>query len=89
MNGRAKQRSFSTMQILFNKTIEQCRKLGARGGRAYGRNLRLRKSQAPVPPLAQLPTPPSETVRQASLLLDAQFPWLAAASTRRRIFPHA
>ena len=67
------------MQILFNKTIEQCRQLGARGGRAYGRNLRLRQSQAPVPPVAQLPAPPSETVHQASLRLDAQFPWLACA----------
>ena len=45
------------MQILFNKTIEQCRQLGARGGRAYARNLRLRQSQAPVPPVAQLPVP--------------------------------
>ena len=40
------------MQILFNKTIEQCRQLGARGGRAYGRNLRISQSQAPVPPVA-------------------------------------
>ena len=37
------------MQIFFNKTIEECRQLGARGGRAYARNLRLRQSQAPVP----------------------------------------
>jgi hypothetical protein len=79
MNGHAKQRSFSTMQILFNKTIEQCRQLGARGGRAYARNLRLRQSQAPVPPVAQLPVPPLETVHEASLRLDAQFPWLACA----------
>src|ERR1035438_1533150 len=83
MNGHAKQRSFSTMQILFNKTIEQCRQLGARGGRAYARNLRLRQSQTPVPPVAQLPAPPLETVHQASLRLDAQFPWLAEASARR------
>lgn len=75
------------MQILFNKTLEQCRQLGARGGRAFARNQRLRKSQPPVPTLATLPTPPWETAHQASLLLDAQFPWLAGASTRRRIFP--
>ena len=67
------------MQILFNKTIEQCRQLGARGGRAYGRNQRLRRSQASLPPVAQLPAPPSETVHQASLRLNAQFPWLACA----------
>ena len=73
------------MQILFNKTLEQCRQLGARGGRAFARNQRLRKSQTSVPPVTPLPTPPLETVHQASLLLDAQFPWLAGASTRRRI----
>ena len=72
------------MQILFNKTLEQCRQLGARGGRAFARNQRLRKSQTPVPPVPSLPTPPLETVHQASLLLDAQFPWLAGASPRRR-----
>ena len=71
------------MDILFNKTLEQCRHLGARGGRAYARNLRLRPSQAQHPPLAQLPALPSETAHQASLLLDAQFPWLAAAFAPR------
>ena len=34
------------MQILFNKTIDQCRKIGARGGRAHARNLRMRKLNA-------------------------------------------
>ena len=70
------------MQILFNKTIEQCRQLGARGGSAFARNQRLRKSQTPVPPVAPLPTPPLETVCQASLRLDAQFPWLVEAGAR-------
>ena len=71
------------MDILFRKTIEQCRQLGARGGRAHARNLRLRQFQAPVQPVAQTPGPPSETAHQASLRLDAQFPWLAAAFARR------
>ena len=71
------------MQILFNKTIEECRKLGALGGRAYGRNLRIRRSQGPIPPVAQLPAPPSQTAHQASLRLDAQCPWLAGAFARR------
>jgi hypothetical protein len=71
------------MQILFNKTIEECRQLGARGGRAHARNLRLRRSQAPVQPVAEIPGPPSETAHQASLRLDAQFPWLAGAFARR------
>ena len=38
------------MDILFNQTIQQCRLSGARGGRAFARNLRLRRLQAPVPP---------------------------------------
>ena len=40
MNGHAK--GALLMQILFHKTIQQCREIGARGGRAYARNLRLR-----------------------------------------------
>ena len=71
------------MDILFHKTIEQCRQLGARGGRARARNLRLRKPQVPLPPVGETPGPPSETAHQASLRLDAQFPWLAAAFARR------
>ena len=71
------------MDILFRKTIEQCRQLGARGGRAHARNLRLRQFQTPVPPVAETPGPPSETAHQASLRLDAQFPWLAAAFAPR------
>ena len=71
------------MDILFRKTIEQCRQLGARGGRAHARNLRLRKFQPPVPLGAEIPGPPSETAHEASLRLDAQFPWLAAAFARR------
>lgn len=70
------------MQILFNKTLEECRKLGARGGRAYGRHRRLRKSQIPLPP-PPLPPPPAETAHEANLLLAAQFPWLAGAFARR------
>ena len=71
------------MQILFNKTLEQCRQLGARGGRAHARNLRFRPSQVHHPPVALLPHRPSETAHQASLRLDGQFPWLAAAFTPR------
>jgi hypothetical protein len=71
------------MDILFRKTIEQCRQLGARGGRTHARNLRLRKFQTPVQPVAETPGPPAETAHQASLRLDAQFPWLATAFARR------
>jgi len=73
------------MQILFNKTLPQCRLLGARGGRAYGRNLRLRKLQAlPTPLTSPVPQRVPQSVHQASLLLDRKFPWLAAAFTRRK-----
>ncbi len=72
------------MQILFNKTIEQCRQLGALGGRAHARNLRLRQSQAQVRPAPPLPELPSQTAHQASLRLDAQFPWLAGSFARRQ-----
>ena len=58
------------MTILFNKTLEQCRQLGARGGRAHARNLRLRTSQAQHPSLAPLPERPLETAHQASSCLS-------------------
>jgi hypothetical protein len=73
------------MPILFNKTVPQCRLLGARGGRASARNRRLRKLRAsPVPPAAPLPQPEPETAHQASLLLDCQFPWLEEAFAPRQ-----
>jgi hypothetical protein len=69
--------------ILFNKTPEQLRLLGARGGKNYGRNLRARrallpKSASPSPPLAA----PRETTAAAITLLDAQFQWLRGAEKR-------
>jgi hypothetical protein len=66
--------------ILFNKSPEQLRLLGARGGRAYGRNQRDRRARmAPAPAPAPRPVAPCETAAQASALLDAQFPWLRGA----------
>jgi hypothetical protein len=80
-------RGFTVMEvveILFNKSIEQCREIGARGGRVHTRNLRLRKAQMQDQSAAALvPPPPLETVHEASLLLDAHFPWLAAAFSPR------
>ena len=78
-----KERGISDVQILFSKTIEQCRQLGARGGRTFARNLRLRRSQAQLQPQVLLPDPPAETAHEASLLLDSQFPWLVDAFTPR------
>ena len=68
------------MYLIFNQSPQQSRHNGARGGRAFARNLRLRKLRAAVS--AQLlpqPAPPRETAHEASVSLDRQFPWLAGA----------
>jgi len=71
--------------ILFNKSPLQLRLLGARGGRAYGRNQRARRALMPTPP-APIPgrAAPQETTAQAIAVLDAQFPWLRRAQSPRR-----
>jgi hypothetical protein len=69
--------------ILFNKSLQQCRSLGARGGRAYGRNLRARRALVATPPAATpLRVAPDETTALAIALLDAEFPWLCRAELR-------
>ena len=71
--------------ILFNKSPLQLRSLGARGGRAYGRNLRARRALLPSQPAARAPgKAPLPTTAQSIALLDAQFPWLRSAEKRRR-----
>jgi len=66
--------------ILFNKSPEQLRRLGACGGRAYGRNQRARRARVPTPRPAVPPRAvPRETAAEAIHVLDAQFPWLASA----------
>jgi len=72
--------------ILFNKSPLQLRQIGARGGRAHGRNQRVRRAllaMMPVPlPTVPLCAAPGPTAAQAVALLDAQFPWLRAAEKR-------
>lgn len=69
--------------ILFNKSLLQCRNLGARGGKAYGRNQRARRARIATPfPAVPLPLAPQETTATAIALLDAQFPWLCCAERR-------
>jgi hypothetical protein len=70
--------------ILFNKSPLQLRLIGARGGRAYGRNQRARRAllttQPEVaPPRAAL----AQTTAEAVAVLDAQFPWLCGGEQRR------
>jgi hypothetical protein len=76
--------------ILFNKSPEQLRHIGACGGRAYRRNRHARRALLPMPPQAPPPTP-TETAAQAIHALDAQFPWLRGAekppARSRRVCP--
>ena len=67
-------------QILFNKSLDQLRQLGAWGGRTYGRNQRARKAlAAPRPPAVRPSLAPRQSAAQAIRALDAKFPWLSGA----------
>src|ERR1700692_604678 len=71
--------------ILFNKSPEQLRRLGARGGKARARTgrLRLLRSQAQVQPHREaVILPRAETAAEAIATLDAQFPRLRGAEKR-------
>ena len=73
--------------ILFNKSPEQLRHLGARGGRTYGRNQRARRrALTPAAPAAVSPgVEARETAAAAIHVLDAQFPWLRGAEKATRV----
>ena len=73
--------TITTYPILFNQTPESLRRIGARGGRARGRNWCLRQRATPLGMAAHAPAPqcPLETTAQAIAALDAQFPWLRGA----------
>ena len=63
---------------LFNKRPEEMRHIGALGGRARARSLRLRKArQAPVTRKFNQPHP--ETTVEAIRRIDALCPWLVGA----------
>jgi hypothetical protein len=72
--------------IFFNKTPLQLRLIGARGGRTFGRNQRIRRARIALiptpPPAAPLCVPPGPTAADAIALLDTQFPWLRCAEKR-------
>jgi hypothetical protein len=68
--------------VLFNKSPDQLRRLGAYGGRAFGRNHRARMKLASRPSATVRPTAAlRETAAEAIHRLDAQFPWLSGAET--------
>ena len=70
--------------ILFNKSPEQLRQLGACGGRANARNQRARRALiATLPEAVPPPALPQQTTAEAIHLLDAQFPWLRGAERKR------
>ena len=77
------------INYLFNKTADQMHAVGARGGRARGRNLRARLSEFRQAPVAPVVVPDAETAAEAVSTLDAQFPWLVGAErkrTRNRVY---
>ena len=71
--------------ILFGKSIDDLRHIGALGGRAHARNCRarqkalLRNAAAPIPAIIR---PLQETTAEAVAALDAEFPWLRGAERR-------
>ena len=66
---------------LFNKKLEDMRRIGALGGRARARNLRRRKAgQRPV--ICELGRPHEETAAAPIRRLDALCPWRVRAECR-------
>lgn len=70
--------------VLFNKTLEELRLLGARGGRISGRNHRARRALMPPPPPTSPCAEARETTVAAIATLDGLFPWLRNAEKRPR-----
>lgn len=66
---------------LFNKKAGDMRRVGALGGRARARNLRLRKA-GQVPVIHGPSRPPEETAAEAIRRIDALCPWLVGVECR-------
>ena len=66
---------------LFNKEPADMRRIGALGGRARARNLRLRKAR-PAPVARELRRSHEETAAEAIRRIDALCPWLVDAERR-------
>jgi hypothetical protein len=67
----------------FTQSSEQSRLFGARGGRAYGRNRKARRTLSAPSPKATVPPKqcPASTAESIATL-DARFPWLRAVEKR-------
>jgi hypothetical protein len=65
-----------------HKTVDQCRVIGRIGGRRSARNRRQRRLAQPPTPTPMSLEPRRETAHQASMLLDAKFPWLKKSWVR-------
>jgi len=65
-----------------HKTIDQCRVIGARGGRRSGMTRRVRHLARVAARASDCPGPELETAHEASMLLDARFPHLRNAWVR-------
>ena len=72
--------TMTNREYTFRTSPEQLRRLGARGGRAYGRNQRARSALGRMLPEAvpQSAVPPTTTAESIAIL-DARFPWLRGA----------
>jgi len=70
--------------LLFNQSPEQLRRIGARDGKAQGRNrrMRLQHQVQPRPNTIAVIDPFLKPAAHAIRLLDAQFPWLSGAEKR-------
>ena len=66
---------------LFNKKPGDMRRVGALGGRARSRNLRLRKA-CHVPVIREFNRPHEETAAEAIRRIDALCPWLVGVERR-------
>jgi len=70
--------------ILFNKSPEQLRQLGACGGRASARNQRASRALlATLPEATPPPALPQQTTAADIHVLDTHFPWLRGAEGKR------
>jgi hypothetical protein len=72
---------------LFNKKLGDMRRIGALGGRARARNLRLRKVACHSLVTREFHHPHQETAAEAIRRIDVLCPWLVGTEAVRRVRP--